>query len=236
MVSSRRMNCVGAGLVLACTMALSACQKSPAQVVAEHRPAVEAVFAKVKALDAAARDAPPVSEDKIDVGGARVVLEGENENALFIRVADLAAPELASEDGNGGLHANRVSVCGDALVEDDPDSLGKGVGLFLEECARAEYVFVLRPTVDDAATLIDDKSFEPGRFEADVLLFRLADGALLGGFTIAEKSIEEVSVATDEHGTPIEAVERLNSDLESQVYVAISSKLRATVPGVLPKL
>jgi hypothetical protein len=215
---------------------LSACQPSPAQVVAQHRPAVEAVFAKVKALDGPARDAPPVTEDKIDVGGARVVLDGENENALFLRVADLAAPEHANADGNGGLHANRVQVCGEALLEDDPDSLGKGVGLYLEECAAAEYLFVLRPTVDEAATLIDDSTFQPGRYEADVLLFRLADGALLGGFTVAEKSSDEVSVLTDEHGTPLEAVERLNSDLESQVYVAINEKLRATVPGVIPAL
>lgn len=236
MASSTFAKSVGTGFTVACVAMLSACAPSPAQVVAQHRPAVEAVFAKVKALEAAARDTPPIGEDKVDLGGARVVLDGDNENALFIRAADLAAPANASAEGNGGLHANRIQVCGEALNEDDPDSLAKGVGLYLEECARAEYAFVLRPTVDEAATLLSDTSFAPGKFEADVLLFRLADGALLGGFTVSEKSSDEVSVLTDEQGTPIEAVDRLNSDLSSQVFVAINEKLRANVPGSLPPL
>jgi hypothetical protein len=236
MIPSKLAKSMGAGLVLGIVVLLSACQPSMKQVVAEHRPAVEAVFAKVKALEGAVRDTPAVTEDKVDVGGARVVLDGENENALFIRAADLAAPESASSEGNGALHANRVQVCGEALREDDPDSLPKGIPLYLEECERAEYVFVLRPTVDEAATLIDDATFQPGRFEGDVLLFRLADGALLGGFAVSEKSSEEVTVATDEAGASVDAVGRLNSDLSSRVFVAINEKLRANVPGVLPPL
>jgi hypothetical protein len=228
--------CVGPALGLACVILLSACAPSMTETVAEHRPKVEAVFAKVKALEAAAREAPAVTEDKMDVAGARIVLDGDNENALFIRVADMAAPEHASADGNGGLHANRVQVCGEALTAEDPESLGKGIPLYLEECERSEYVFVLRPTVDEAAALIDSSTFQQGRFEGDVLLFRLADGALLGGFTVSEKSSDEVTVATDASGAPVDAIDRLNSDLSSQVFVAINDKLRANVPGVLPPL
>jgi hypothetical protein len=143
-------------------------------------------------------------------------------------------PEKATSDANGALHANTVEVCGEALTEDDPDSLSKGIPLYLEECARAEYLFVLRSNVDAPATLIDDDTFEQGKYHGDVLLYRLADGQLLGGFTVSEKSSDEVQVAIDASGAAVDAAGRLDSDLSSRVFVAINEKLRKTVPGVLP--
>jgi hypothetical protein len=239
MVSSLLAKSVRRVIGVCCAvLLLAACEASMEEVVAKHRPAVEAVFAKLHALDTAARDAPPVTEDKFELGGAHVVLEGKEgnpNNALFIRAADLAAPDHATSDGNGALNARSVEECGEALRGEFSGVPG-GAELYLQECARAEYVFVLRTTTDEAATLIDDSSFQPGSFEGDVLLFRLADGALLGGFAVSAKSSEEITVATDEHGTAVDAVDRLNSDLSSRVFMDINTKLRALAPGSLPPL
>jgi len=225
--SMRRL--IGVALAL---LLLSGCQKSLEDIIAEHRPAVEAVFAKIKALDAAARDAAPVAEDRIDLGGAKVVLDGENTNALFIRQDNLADPLNATSDGTGSTHAGNVKVCGEALRGDFIGHPG-GAELFLKDCARAEYVFVQRTRSDQAAELVGSDTFNPGMYEGDVLLFRLSDGALLGGFAVNAKSSDEVSVALDESGNAIDPIGRLNSDMTAEVFSEIDTKLRALVPGSL---
>lgn len=212
---------------------LAACSPSMEAVVAEHRPVVEAVFARVKVLADPARDAPTVAADRIDAGGARIVLDGDGSNALFIHVDDLLAPEFAGTDGTGATRASRVEGCGEAL-RGEFSGIAKGAALYLEECGRAEYVFVLRTHADEPARLVGSDSFEPGRYEGDVLLFRIADGMLLGGFRVSAESSDQVSVQMDSAGNPIDPIERLNSDLSSRVFVQIDEKLRALVPGVIP--
>ncbi len=220
-------------VAIACALVLlSGCQKSLEDIIAENRPAVEAVFAKIKALEAAARDAEPVAEDKVDLGGAKLVLDGENSNALFIRQDNLADPLNATSDGTGSTHAGNVKVCGEALRGDFSGHPG-GAELFLKDCARAEYLFVQRTRTDQAAELVGSDSFNPGMYEGDVLLFRLSDGALLGGFTVNAKSSDEVSVALDEAGNAIDPIGRLNSDMTAEVFSEIDTKLRALVPGSL---
>ena len=105
---------------------------------------------------------------------------------------------------------------------------------YMVECTRAEYVFVLRTHVHESATVTDNQSFSPGIYEGDVLLFRLADGALLGGFPVSATNGDEVSVQVDASGAPVDAESRLNSDLEAIVFVQIREKLKQLVPGVLP--
>lgn len=218
---------------------LTACSKSLEDVVAEHRPAVEKVFGQLKTLEGPVAMTPNVTEDRFDLGDAHVVLEGDAEgkksNAVFIRAEDLAAPETATSDGNGALNARAVEMCGDALTGEFNGVAG-GAELYMQECERAEYAFVLRTRADEAATLIGDSSFQPGRFEGDVLLFRLADAAPLGGFAVSAASSDSISVAVDSSGTPLDAIDRLNSDLEAEVFVAINDKLREQVPGSLPPL
>jgi hypothetical protein len=114
------------------------------------------------------------------------------------------------------------------------DGIAKGADLFLRECARAQYVFVLRTTADDPARLVDANNFESGRYVGDVLLYRLADGALLGGFGVSAQSSDQVSVQLDSAGNPIDPIEKLNSDMSSKVFVEIEEKLRSLVPGSLP--
>ena len=218
---------------IACVLALlAACAASLEDVIAEHRPAVQEVFDKIEALTGPAHNAAPLSEDGMDVGDARILLDGDDSNALFIRADDLASPEHASGTGMGGTHALAVQYCGEAL-RNDFDGAAAGAASFMQECGRAKYVFVLRTQREEMAQLIDNESFQPGLYEGEVLLFRLADGALLGGFRVSARSSDEIETTTDSSGTPIDAIERLNSDLSSQVYVDINDKLKAHIPGVV---
>jgi hypothetical protein len=217
------------GLCLA-SLLLSACQPSLEQVVAEHRPAVEGVFARIKALDAAARSAPPLAEDKVTASPGSVVLDGDNSNALFILASDLAAPEHASSDATGATRAAAVQACGEAL-RGQFNGVPKGADLYLQECGRAQYLFVLRTHLEEAAQLIDKDSFQAGQYGGDVLLFRLADGAALGGFRVSAASNDSVQALVDENGNPVDVAGRLDSDLSANAFVDIEDKLRTVVPG-----
>ena len=221
---------------LACLVALlSGCEKSIEDAVAEHRPQVETVFGQLRALSDAAAAAPVVTEDRFDLGDARVRLDGDDanpSNALFVFANDLEAPENATDEGNGGTHVSAIVTCGEALRGEFYGS-GMGADVFLGACGRAEYAFVLRTNEEVAALVDGTDSFTPGLYDGDVLLFRLSDGALLGGFNVRAESSDEVQVLVDGDGNPIDPTERLNSDISSKVFVAIQDKLRTLVPGAV---
>ena len=214
---------------------LAACKgaPSPEEQVALHKPAVEAVYAKLRALEPIVQATPPVTEDRMDLGGAKIVLDSDEfTNAIFIPAANLATPEFASSDGMGATHAITAEYCGEAIRSGGKDE-GIGIGLFLEECGRATHAFVLRTHREQLAEITGSDSFESGYYDGDVLLFRLEDGALLGGFSVSAESSDEVSVTLDSAGNPIDPMERLNSDLSSQVYSIIDAKLKHQVPGAI---
>lgn len=231
MVTFRRVAAVAVFVPL-----LAACSPSMEEAVAQHRPAVEKVFDQIRALEGPVASLPLLTEDKVDTGGATIILdadEGEEENALYIFARDLGAPEAASYEGNGAIHVGEVELCGEALTEDDPTSLPAGTPLYLEDCARAEYIFVLRSHNERAASVSNNESFETGLFEGDVLLFRLSDGAHLGGFRVQAENSDVVSVEVDSSGVPIDPTSRLNSDLQSMVFSSIFTGLRTHVPGAI---
>lgn len=211
---------------------LSACQPSMEDVVAKHRTAVEAMFAKIKALDATARSTPPPATDGVAIGTEHVLLEGEQSNALFIRADDLHAPERASSDATGGTRTGTVETCGEAL-RGEAMGVPAGIEGFLKACERARYLFVLRKTNEQSAELADSDSFTAGGYEGDVLLFRLADGALLGGFRVSAQSSDQIMVRVDADGKPIDGSDQLQSDLSSKLFADIDAKLRKYVPGVI---
>ena len=166
-------------------------------------------------------------------GGARVVLDGQASNALFILADDLQAPEFASSDGVGATYAKTVQVCGEAL-RGEAQGVPKGIESFMKECGRAEYVFVLRRTAEESAQSVDNDSFQAGMYEGDVLLFRLADGSSLGGFRVSAKSSDQIMAQVDANGNPVDISERLESDLSAELFADIGTKIRKHLPGALP--
>src|SRR5688572_33462799 len=87
MVTFRRLAAVAVFVPL-----LAACSPSMEEAVAQHRPAVEKVFDQIRALEGPVASLPMLDEDKVDTGGATIILdadEGEEENALYIFARDL---------------------------------------------------------------------------------------------------------------------------------------------------
>lgn len=220
------------GLALAAALGLAACGPSTAEQVEKLRPEAEAVFARIAALAPVVHDTPPVSSDGFNLRGASVRLDGDDSNALLIPAAHVGAPQHTRADGTGSTHALPLQYCGEAVRERSANP-PPGAPIFVAECARAEYLFVLR-TLHESPPKLDADGFEGGLFAGDVLLFRLADGTLLGGFQLRAENSESVQVETDGRGNPVNADERLRSDLSSNVYVAVDRRLRELIPGVLP--
>jgi hypothetical protein len=202
------------------------------EVIANNRVAVQAVFDKIMALDAVVADTPAITEDRMDVGSQRVVLQGENINALFIHVDDLKSPQYAGSDDTGGTFAGTVESCGQAM-SGDPRGVPRGVDSMLKECGGAEFLFVLRTWVDEPAEIVEVRSYRPGRFEGDVLLFRLSDGAMLGGVSVAATNDDSIMAQVDAAGIPDDLAGRLESELSSNVFAGINAKLRKHLPGAV---
>jgi hypothetical protein len=221
----RRLVAIGCTVTLLC-----ACQPTLEEVVAEHRPAVEGVFGQIRALNEKVMTAPPLSEDKVTAEPGTVVLDGDHSNALFLLDAHVMAPENASSDAMGATRAAAVQACGEAL-RGQFNGVPKGADIYLRECGRAEYVVVLRTNMEQAAQMVDAKTFESGRYAGDVLLFRLDDGAALGGFRVSAESNDTVEALVDENGNPIDVSGRLDSDLGANAFVDIEEKLRTHLPG-----
>ena len=94
---------------------LAACAPTVEDVIANNRGAVQAVFDKIAALDAVVASTRPVTEDRMEIGTQRVVLDGEVTNALFIHADDVKSPQQAGADGIGGTYAGTIETCAQAM-------------------------------------------------------------------------------------------------------------------------
>ena len=224
---------VRAGAVGVLVVALAACRATPDEVIAEHRAAVEQTFARLAALHAAAVAAPPVTEDRIDAGGAAIVLDGADTNALYLLAEHLRAPGQGADIDDVPLLQLRAYQCGEALSR-PTHYAADALASLLPSCADAEYVFVQRTHDFVPAALVGETTFAPGHYTGDVLLYRVADGALLGGFRVAAESSDSISVGADESGRALDPIGGVNQDLARRVQEDITAKLKQHVPGVVP--
>ena len=208
------------GLAAAATLALlaAACQ-SP---IEKHSENIEKVFDQLRMLDAAVTSAPPLAEDRIDTGGARVVLEGDGANALFIVDVHLADPMQAGPYGTGAEYAVPIQTCARALVGQTPFHTKEVIARHLQQCASAEYAFVVRSDREIYGRLLSENEYEPGSYQGEVRLYRLADGAALGGFRVTAANDDELTVAVGEYGA------------EAEVSNALVAQVREHVPGSVP--
>jgi hypothetical protein len=127
--------CLGLALLVA---SLAACHTPTVdEVVARHRDAVGGVFARIQALDGAVANAPPLTEDHVDVDTGAVTLDGPDSNALFIVVTDVPAPDHASSTTPGATRAAAVQACGEAL-RGEFIGVAAGAESYLAQCGRAK--------------------------------------------------------------------------------------------------
>ena len=220
------------GLAAAATLALlaAACQ-SPIETHGEN---IEKVFDQLRMLDAAVTSAPPLAEDRIDTGGARVVLEGDGANALFIVDVHLADPMKAGPYGTGAELAVPIQTCARALVGQTPFHTEEEIARHLQQCASAEYAFVLRSDHETYGELLSGNEYTPGAYAGEVRLYRLADGAALGGFRVSAANDDELTVAVGQYGEEAAVGNALVAQVRERVQAAIVAGLREHVPGSVP--
>lgn len=210
--------------------------ESVADVVAKHRPGVEKTFAAVRALEPRVTAAAAVTEAKVKA--APVILEGgKASNAMFIYADDLPKPGEARPVHLRTLDSVPLLQCGSLLIKGTyfADSITRPmpsvVDGYLSACERLQYVLVIRTLQYVAPELsLETKKFASGVYRAEVLVFELASGELLGGFPVSAKNEDSVMLLDGD----ADHRKRLISNLEATVFSAIREATRAAIPGSLP--
>lgn len=219
-------------------LCLLGCESVP-EVIAQHRAGVEKTFAAIRLL------APKVAAVELgsltEVKSVPLVLErstGDESNAMFIYADDLEKPGEAKAVHLRTLDSVPLLQCGALLSKQTyfGDSITRPkpsvVAQYLRACERLKYVLVIR-LVEFAtpALSLETKKFLSGRYRAEVLVFELSSGELLGGFAVSAKNEERVMLLDGD----ADHTKRLIDNLESTVFSAIRDGARRAIPGSLPQ-
>ncbi len=220
-------------LLLAC-LALPGCQ-SAADVTAKHRAGVEKTFAALSALQPKVAAAEPVSEAKVKA--APLVLEGSLPNAMFVYADDLKKPGEAASVRLRTLDSVPLLQCGALLGKQHyfGDSITRVAPSVAEQylvaCEKLQYALVIRELEFVPPELsLETKKFKSALYRAEVLVFEVKTGALLGGYPLAAKNEDSVMLLDGD----ADHVKRLLSNLESTVFNALREGARQAFPGSLP--
>lgn len=206
--------------------------ESASDVIAKERPAVEAVFAKVAALEPRAVAAPVVTEAGVNAPSP-IVFEGDAKNAMFIYVSDLSHPSEPRKVAQRTLDSMPFLQCGALLgkgqLADSPFAPRPSETRYhLGACERLQYVLVLRHREYVPPKLqFETRKFSRGTYEGEVLVFELASGAQHGGYTF--KAANDDSVLLADEQTEAEHERRLVTNLEAQVFDALRAASRANL-------
>lgn len=225
-------------VLLLVSWALLGCD-SAADVIARRRPAVEQSLARLARLEAKVRATPAVSESK--VRAAPIVLErsegGPPSNAAFVYaedLADLAAPKpvhLRTLDSAPLLQCGALLAKGQYVGDAVTRPLPSVVEQHLAACERLRYALVIRLLqFTPPALALEVKKFAPGIYKAEVLVFDLEQGELLGGYLVTAMNEPSVRLL-DGDG---DHVQRLITNLESEVFSELRAATRKWIPGALP--
>jgi len=177
---------------------------------------------KLKQIEEAGRAANHVDPGKVTPAtGLKLVFQGEGQNAQLLHVEKLnenvsdrkPALDLIIEDA-------WLTHLSDAYAA-PPDELP--VEYFTELADRAaalEYLVVVRTLVYSEPAASGSDQFSPGYWQADVLVYELAECRLLGGFAVSASNSDKVSVNEDDPG------KWLHSDLWSRARAAVNEALK----------
>lgn len=201
-VSRSRLGCV---VFVGCVgLALLACKKKPppdpvstaptqSPLAAREeaaRPKVKRVLEQIAGVAAKAKAEKRVTTKR----GLKTKLETKQ----FVTLGDkwLAAPNRLPEAGEVPVQSNVLSICASRLEKPQAqtaDTTQSDVD-WLEECAALEYVAVVRPRkVGLPKVNLATKTFTPGSYEGDMLLFELASGEIKGRYPLNITNSDELT-------------------------------------------
>ncbi|MBK8207322.1 MAG: hypothetical protein IPK87_11130 [Planctomycetes bacterium] len=206
-------------LLLLCCLLLSACGPSSEEVVAEYRGRAEPRMARMAEIAATA--AVHKDEFKAPAPAEKLRFAGDSGNAGLVMVEELdtnpeTRPGLDFHVDTFWLDYSRDCLAGNA--GDAPE----GVRLAFDKLLALKYVVIVRERLYAAPVASDEKSFIPGTWEADVLVYEIEKAELLGGWSVSATNSDTVDVNTDDPG------KWLHSDLWSRARKEVG-KVLATV-------
>ena len=221
-------------LALAATVV--ACDPQVADVQKEHRPAIDAIVELARVVAERAEDAPRLLEPRVDDLPAMrpEFLHSPDDDLAILHLQDLQAlPELG-DLRDFTRRTSRLSRCASLVRHNrEPLDLINGGGaretlcksrmpILLTSCREFAHLAVVRihEFVVPALAACDAPpcAFHPGAVRGDVLLYRLADAALLGGFPVAAESTSSIPADRD-------PMWDLSENFDTQLRVALTTHL-----------
>jgi hypothetical protein len=145
-------------------------------------PAVKQRLQTIAALAAQVKDAP----------GGKGPLEKKHVRIEIIGESWLQDPEQSSSSEGVDLHSTLLSLCkGYVTNQTVTDDSAK----YLEECSKLEYVAVVRTRSFTKPTInMQAKSYDPGKFSGEVLVFSLPKGELSASYSVEATNSEELEL------------------------------------------
>ncbi|MFT3712814.1 MAG: hypothetical protein QM817_34615 [Archangium sp.] len=214
-------------LLTVALFSLSGCESTD-DVIAKHKPAVEAAL---KAISSLPRTAEPLTQNTLKAPS------GALSDVLFVYEDDLAevmeAPHdvpLRTIDSLPLLQCVSILRIGH-LFKDSVTRLSPSLATaYLEACEHAKYVLVIRKRLYTRPELqLETKQFAPGKFDADVSLYAVS-GEAFGGFKVSATNDARVSLLDGDQNH----VQRLIGNLESTTFDALRAETKKLLPGAMP--
>ena len=187
---------------------------------ADAKARVQAVRALEGGIASARFDGPPPDDIEILLDGGSQL---SSANAIMLYDDELGGEATkhyaALPTGAGMSYCNHFAKLAD---ENSPDFAKAAAGTtktFYEVCGRMKYAVVIRvrteqkPVLGDLDESTNTQVFNPGRVDADVLVFSMPGGKVVGGVAVTATNSES---ATADKGTDI-----LEDDLRYNLYQAI---------------
>lgn len=220
-------------LLLSC-LALAGCE-SAADVISKHRAGVEKTLSALRALQPKVAAAEPVTEAKVKA--VPVVIEGSAPNAMFVYADDLKKPGEAASVRLRTLDSVTLLHCGSLLntqhfFDDAITRVAPSVAeQYLTNCEKLQYALVIREVEFVPPKLsLETRKFKPALYRAEVLVFEVKTGELLGGFPLIATNEASVMLLDGD----ADHLKRLLTNLESTVFNALREGARQAFPGSLP--
>lgn len=108
----------------------------------------------------------------------------------------LADPGRSPESGELAFPNVTLSLCKSALGKAPPSADDVG---YLEQCAKIEHVAVIRQKELVRPHIRTSKTFDPGTFRGDALVFHLATGEVRGRYLLVVKNDPQLELPGEKH-------------------------------------